>query len=229
MTTGRIKTIFTSSMMTVIVLVGLLFFTIPSRASLINFNIGPINSGASISYGGSGGSLTGSNISVYAVTGMGTSSNNNTAYNITGGVLSFTTGNFVGSGSNSWRFGSGTLILSGTVNLGGSTISGNLFEGWLNNASVIDLGIYGFKVTIGAVSGSVLDELAELYGLTTGLPYAGSLDLSFIASGSPPGAFTSISVLGGNLAATPVPAPSTMLLLASGLLGLVGLSRKFKK
>jgi hypothetical protein len=203
----------------------------------LDFNISAPTSGT-ISYGGSGGALIGSNIEVDNVVGLSTPANANVTALCVSCALNFTTGllsNAGGPNQNNngwWSFGSGgTITITGGVQLQGGTdiVSGStLLNGNFNSAFVQDLGSQ-FKVTFGSFSDTKNADLLSYYGLTSGTPFQGALTLLFAATDNGVGTpFTSTSVFSGNVvnSPAPVPLPAAVLLFGSGLVGLVGAFRE---
>jgi len=202
----------------------------------LDFNISAPTSGT-ISYGGSGGALVGSNIEVDNVAGLSTPANANVTAFCLSCALNFNTGllsNAGGPNQNNngwWSFGSGgTITITGGVQLQGGTdiaLGSTLLNGSFNNAFVQDLGAQGFKVTFGTFNDTKNVTLLSYFGLTPGTPFQGALTLLF-SSTNPGvgGAFTSTSVFSGNVVNSPVPLPAAALLFGSGLIGLAGALRK---
>ena len=165
------------------------------------FNISAPTSGT-ISYGGSGGALIGSNIEVDNVVGLSTPANAGGAGALCiSCALNFNSGTLTGSGPQNggwWAFGSGGAItITGGVQLQGGTdipLGSTLLTGNFNNAFVQDLGTQ-FKVTFGSFNDTKNADLLSYYGLTPGTSFQGALTLLFAApdngAGSP---FTSTSV-----------------------------------
>lgn len=212
----------------------LMVFSVSSFAMAmeLDFNISSPTSGT-ISYGGGGGALIGSNIEVDNVVGLSTPANSNVISTCLSCVLNFTSGSLSGSGSGSWAFGpGGTISITGGVQLQGGTdipLGSTLLSGTFNDASVQGLGGQGFKVTFGSFSDTKIPELLSFYGLTPGAPFQGALTLLFDAADNGAGTpFTSSSVFGGTVVNAPalVPAPAALLLFGSGLLGLIPAFRK---
>ena len=213
------------------------FLVAPAAMAVeLDFNISAPTSGT-ITYGGSGGALVGSNIEVDNVVGLSTPANANVTALCLSCALNFTTGGLTnaggpgGSNNGWWSFGSGgTITITGGVQLQGGTdiaLGSTLLNGSFNSAFVQDLGVQGFKVTFGTFNDTKNDTLLSYFGLTPGMPFQGALTLLF-GSTNPGvgGAFNSTSVFSGNVVNSPVPLPAAALLFGSGLIGLAGALRK---
>lgn len=217
------------------------FFSQSAMAMTLDFNLSAPTSGT-ISYNGSGGGLTGSNIEVDNVVGLSTPANDNVTSLCLSCVLNFTSGSLTGSGgpppsgnnNGWWSFGSGgSITITGGVQLQGSSdiqLGSTLLSGTFSSAFVQDLGSE-FKVTFGSFSDIKHTELLAYYGLPVG-NYQGALTILFGAPNNGNGsAFTSTSVFSGNIVnapvpTNPVPVPGAMLLFGSGLVSLVSVLRK---
>jgi hypothetical protein len=199
-----------------------------SAGSIFDFNMDAVHpAGASISYAGGSNPLIGSNLSVDTVTGLDTPLNNGGTLGLTGGILSFTTGNLVGSDAGHWYFaGGGTISITTTAPIVPGA-SSTIFSGSFDSAEV-DLSSGVFKVAIAAYSNSIDSKLAGYFGVTPGASWNGNLNLSFLASGTPASAFRSSKVLSGDLATNAVPEPSSALLGGLGIIavGLMGARRR---
>lgn len=201
----------------------------------LDFNLSAPTSGT-ISYGGGGGALIGSNIEVDNVVGLSTPANANVTSVCFSCLLNFNSGSLTGSGPQNggwWSFGSGgTISITGGVQLQGGTdipSGSTLLAGNFNNAFVQDLGVQGFKVTFGSFSDTKNADLLSYYGMTPGTPFQGALTLLFAATDNGTGTpFTSTSVFSGSVVnqPAPVPLPAAALLFGSGLIGLIGTMRK---
>lgn len=211
--------------------------TYPAMAMQLNFNMNAPTSG-SVSYGGTGGGLIGSNIDVDNVVGASTPLNANVTSTCLTCVLNFTSGSLSNSGGPNpnnngwWRFSSGgSITVIGGVDFQGTTndisLGSTLLSGTFGSAFVQDLGGPGFRVTFGNFIDTKHASLLSYYGLPSGT-YNGALTLLFTAQNNGTGsAFTSTSMIGGsisNIAAVPVP-PAAWL-FGSGLLGLYSALRR---
>jgi hypothetical protein len=198
-----------------------------------------INSGASgsIYYSGGGAPLVGSNIEVSSVVGTnGVPINNNLLQSCISCTLSFTTGGLLSTSSTGWTFNTGgTLTLSGWLDLNGNNMKdagdaiGSLLSGtfaWSPPvvASFPLMNGTTFNITAALFSTSVDPYLAAFYGMPSGSPWTGAFGITFLGTGSPPGAFSSTAIGGGSVIAStdPIastPEPLSIVLLGTTLLG----------
>jgi hypothetical protein len=219
----------------VVLLLALAFLLVPTVAladMVLDFNITPPAAG-SISYDGVGGPLVGSGITVTGVTGMGTPLNSGVTVPIVNGLLNFTTGGLTGTGPTTWSFGGGEssfISITGWSDVSCPECGAN-DPPWLLFGRFGDATVMTFGSTFRIAGASFWDykcwELLAFYGLQdyawTTLP--GNFNISFMANGVPPGAFSSTQVLSGDVVNT-VPEPGTLALLGTGLLSIAGLVRR---
>ena len=221
-------------LITLVLASGMLFTSARALPVLLDFDMNPIQpSGATISYAGGSAALVGVDIGVDTVTGLNTPLNSGVTvdFHLTnptdGAILSFTSGAFTSSGTGLWNFSGGGSLSVDLPLSGGGTL--NLLSGTFLTAQV-DSGIAGTYVDVSGFTDFKNTRLLNFYGLPTGIPYEGGLNLSFTTGGKAPGAFSSTRVLSGDLTNSPIPEPATMLLLGSGLLGMgVYARRRFTK
>ena len=138
-----------------------------------------------------------------------------------------------------WTFaGRGSLTLTGGVDFGGAGT--NIAEGTklmkdgefsFNEVTWLDFfpGENKWFVTIASFADYKDKDLLTHYGMPGGL-YNGNCNISFEAEDdNPTDGFTSSKVLSGDISNYPaVPIPGAVWLFGSGLIGLVGLGRKFR-
>jgi hypothetical protein len=182
--------------------------------------------GGTVNYSLSGGPLVGTGISIIAVQGINTP-NNASFHSITGGALSFSTGNLVSYSSGIYTFGSGGFL----------TISGGIPDAGIANSTAL----LTAPVTSGKFNSTGCLELTILGGLDTKNPemlaYFGMAGLTswafsgtvhtYLTSGDGNGGlFTSTANGNTNIANLYVPEPSLPLLLALGVLGVGFLTRR---
>jgi hypothetical protein len=198
-------------------------FAISAQANYLDFFIGPMHPADAKIYfdGGETNPLVGFDINVMSVIGVDTASHHAVPLTISSGRLNFTTGNFTGSSSNTWNFGSGgTFTITGGIAALGIADGTTLVTGNFDFATVYH-GTAAFKLGFGDISDTKNEDLLEYYGFAADQVFEGLMNLSFITLPvNPPDAFCSIVVGSGDLQNNPVPIPPAVLLLSSGLLGL---------
>lgn len=203
-------------------------------AAMLDFGIIAPTRG-SISYNGSGGPLIGTNIEVDMVIGLGTALNNHVDRLCDRCTLSFTTGPLASWTPTSWSFApGGSITLAGGVDLTGNGSTGDvddipsgttLLTGTFIESPLV-LSIGGrFKIAGALFTDRKDRRLLDFYGLRPDVVYLSAFNISFMAPGAPPGGFVGHVVLSGDIVNRPVSIPSSILLFASGLIGLF-LSRK---
>lgn len=216
---------------------GLAFSSTAHAFPQLDFGVIAPTSG-SISYAGGANPLVGTNIEVDNVVKLIAVATGVDMRNCISCTLNFTTGNFVSSTATSWTFGGGgTISIVGGVDLTndgdandagdipvGTTLLSGSFQAVPSGPTVLSLG--GTNRIAGA---AFLDtkhpDLTAFYGMPDG-PYSGFFNLSFQASGTPPGGFSSIQVFSGDIINEPVDLPSSLLLLGSGLVGFAYLTAR---
>jgi hypothetical protein len=182
--------------------------------------------GGTISYAGGANPLMGANIPESTVKGEGTAAHNGVQLTITGGTLNFHTGLFSGTSSTilgpAWNFAQGgSMMITGGVPALGIASGSTLLSGTLVGGSVVDVGGGTFKVTIDVATDPINSTIASYFGEPTGASIL--LVFGFSATGAPPGSFTSGQVFSGDVTTSPVPEPSAVVMLLSGLPLLVGI------
>ena len=208
---------------------------------VIDFDVvGPTGS---ITFAGGTNPLIGTNIPITSVAGLGTPSHSSPlppapsiTYPITGGVLNFKTGNFASyyAPLKIWDFnGGGELTITGTVWDGSDVVAQDylVFNGYFQSAYVTASGNI-FFIAMAIFTDNKNADLLTFFGVpwAIGQSLGGSLNLQFTGTGSGGGAIATTSIVSGDVAnSIPIPTPSTLLLLGSGLAGLVGLRYRRRK
>ena len=208
-------------------------FALPAQATTLDFTLG-FFSGGTVSFAGGSAPLIGTGISVTAVVDKDTA---NIPIPVTDGVLSFTTGPLTGFSPTEWDFGGGassSIKITGAVPAAGITDPSTvLLSGTFDLAKVIYLvnSLFTFNVAAAGFQDTKDPALLEYFDIPAGTPFIGSFNLSFnTAAGQiPPGSFASVTMGSGNLFNVPVPIPPSLLLLGTGLVGLMGLRCRRKR
>jgi hypothetical protein len=213
----------------------LCLFTSSAHSALLDFNLSAPTSGT-ISFAGGTSPLVGAGIQVDNVVGTSTPLNSGIISTCISCSLGFTSGTFTSSTANSWEFnGGGSITIVGGLDLGSDNTTNistgsTLLDGSFISVSVINVG--GGSLEFNILGASFTDtkhvDLLNYYGLPTGVNYDGYINLSFlVAAGISPGnAFTSTSVLSGDIVNSPVPVPPAVWLFGTGLIGLVAIARR---
>lgn len=193
----------------------------------------PIFASAELDFSGSGagsGSITGNaststgtNILVSDVTGDFTPSNSGVETTITSGILDFsaTGGSYLGG---VYTYTGGTFTISGTDTTAGA--SGTLVSGTIESLTVSITG----GITLATVSNTVNSNLEAYYGLSgtpSWLINDGSVHLANISGGT--GGTYSASTFSTDLPDSPVPEPTSILLLGTVLVGATMLVRRVRQ
>ena len=221
---------FKPNQMVIILALGLVLggaFALPAQATTLDFTLGFLP-GGTVSFAGGSAPLVGAGIDVSFVVDKDTL---NPAIPVTHGVLSFTSGPFTGIATNEWDFGGGPssfIKITGAVPAAGITDPNTvLLSGTFDLARVIYITnpLFTFTVAAAGFQDTKDPALLAYFGISAGTPLIGSFNLSFnTAAGQiPPGAFASTTMGSGNLFNVPVPIPPSLLLLGTGLMGLIGL------
>jgi hypothetical protein len=194
----------------------------------------------SIKFAGGTAPLIGANIDVDSIVGLGTPLHSGATgqRNCIGCVLSFTTGPAT---AGTWNFGpGGTIRLVGGVDLNnnaildGSDIAAGttLLSGSFSGTAVVLAFGGGFRIVGAGFIDYKNSALAAFYGLPGGatIPYAGGLNISFLATGNAPNAFSSSRLLSGDIVNEhQADLPSSLLLLGSGLVGFAYLTARARQ
>ena len=193
------------------------------NASQVDFNIAAPTSG-SISYAGGASALTGSNIDVDNIIGLGTPSHDNVISACDACTLNFSTGvldNFDAT-TSTWTFlGGGSIEVVGGIDFAdnGSISDIPVATSLLRWLRLLELstGEFQFNIFGGSFSGTQNSDLGSYYGLPGSVEYLGGLNISFSALLNNSGGFNSTQLFSGDIVTAPVPLPAGIWLLISAL------------
>jgi len=203
---------------------------ISAQAEVIDFAGG---TGGTVSYATTGGDLTGSGIPISSVEGSFVPLNNLVTLNSPDAVLSFTTGALTGTTASTWSFGAGgagSITIKGDLYNGPDipanlVATGTLLSGAINSALASAIPGTGFKLIVSPFKDAKNEALLDFYGAIG--PFVGLMAITVNDSSVlPPGTFTGTPV---STDVSNVPLPSSMLLLSSGLVGLLALGQRIRK
>lgn len=214
-----------------------LTFAVPARAAFLSFNLQPQTGDGRISYAGGSTALVGKNLGLASINGLDTPSHDKESLVVENGALAFNTGPFTGttpdgtsvaSAAKDWNFGSGgSVTLTGGIPALGIPAGSNLLSGTFSDPSTVrPLGGNDLKVQGAAVLSDVNKQLAQYFGLQTGVMYTGGISTLFSAAGNAPSGFSSTGYTAGQVTTTPVPEPGTLALFALTLGCVAALRRR---
>ena len=194
-----------------LIVIGLFLLPVGAFADALGtatFNL--FSSGGTDTLDAGTGMLSGSNIPVRQVTGTGTQLNNNGIFAITDGFLSYTTTGKIGTAWSGWTGGSFTV--TGCIISAGLTIENNgacdasnplnnpvLISGNFQQVSIIPIFSTAANVS-GSINGSIDQDLAAAYGLSTS--FSGGVltnNLSSTTGLTKDSAFTGAKSTGGSI------------------------------
>jgi len=203
-----------------ITIFGLATSAAPAQADTVEITVLP---GGNAYWDGAVGddlTLAGNNVTIIVTDGSASAAFTGVLNASTGGEIS---GN--GSTATPYTFGpntsAGAITVSDLTDLssGFMDVTGDLFDGAITGAS-LTMGS-GADGSLTFVIGSVNSNLLADFGAVGGNSYGGSVSTAL--SGS---SVVSLTMGSSDVLVTPTPEPSSLLMLGSGLLGLIGLGRR---